>query len=68
MAEKRTLTDRGIKALKPAKSGTLYDAMDAVVPGLGVRVSETGRRTFILVARFPSSKSPHDAPWENMGR
>jgi integrase len=55
---KRTLTDRGIKALKPAKPGKPYDAMDAVVPGLGVRVSETGRRTFILVARFPGSKNP----------
>ena len=55
---KRTLTDRGIKALKPAKPGTLYDSMDTVVPGFGVRVSETGRRTFILLARFPGSKNP----------
>ena len=55
---KRTLTDRAIKTLKPAKPGTLYDLMDALVPGFGVRVSETGRRTFILVARFPGSKNP----------
>ena len=39
---KRKLTDRGVKALKPAKGGTLYDVMDAVVPAFGVRVSETG--------------------------
>jgi integrase len=55
---KRTLTDRAIKTLKPAKPGTLYDLMDALVPGFGVRVSETGRRTFILVARFPGSRNP----------
>ena len=55
---KRKLTDRGVKALKPAKGGTLYDVMDAVVPGFGVRVSETGRRTFILIARFPGSRNP----------
>jgi integrase len=55
---KHKLTDRGIKALKPAKAGTLYDVMDAVVPGFGVRVSETGRRTFILIARFPGSRNP----------
>jgi integrase len=54
---KRKLTDRGIRALKPAKSGTLYDVMDVVVPGFGVRVSESGRRTFILIARFPGNKS-----------
>ena len=55
---KHKLTDRAIKALKPAKPGTLYDVMDAVVPGFGVRVSEAGRRTFILIARFPGSKNP----------
>jgi integrase len=52
---RRVLNDRTIKALKPAKKGQLYDVWDALVPGLGVRVSETGRRTFVLVARFPDS-------------
>jgi len=54
---KRTLNDRGLKALarKPAPKGKTYDVMDAIVPGFGVRVTETGRRTFILVARFPGS-------------
>src|SRR5262249_35123377 len=28
------------------------------VPGFGVRVSDTGRRTFILVTRFPGSSNP----------
>jgi integrase len=52
---KRTLNDRTLKALKPATAGKTYDTMDSLVPGFGVRVSETGRRTFILVARFPGS-------------
>ena len=64
---KRTLTDRGIRARKPAKPGTLYDVMDAVVPGFGVRVSETGRRTFILTARFPGARTPRAARLASMG-
>jgi integrase len=55
---KRNLTDRTLKALKPAPSGQLYDVMDGVVRGLGVRVSDTGRRTFILIARYRGSNNP----------
>jgi integrase len=55
---KRTLNDRALKALKPAKPGKLYDVMDAVVPGFGVRVAESGRKTFILVARYAGSRNP----------
>jgi integrase len=54
----KRLTDRGLRALKPAKPGKPYDRMDDVVRGLGVRVSETGRRTFVLVARYPGSTNP----------
>jgi integrase len=54
----KRLTDRGLRALKPAKPGKHYDRMDDVVRGLGVRVSETGRRTFVLVARYPGSTNP----------
>jgi integrase len=46
-----------VKALKPPSP----DVMDAVVPGLGVRVlgtKERPLRTFILVARYPGSKNP----------
>jgi integrase len=55
---KRNLTDRTLKALKPAAAGKLYDVMDSVVPGFGVRVSDSGRRTFVLVARYPGSPNP----------
>jgi len=46
---KKRLTDRKLKSLKPARKR--YDIMDADVPGFGVRVSEKGQRTFILIAR-----------------
>jgi integrase len=55
---KRRLTDRGLRALKPAKAGSHYDVWDTFVPGLGVRMSGTGRKTFVLIARFPGSKNP----------
>ena len=55
---KKVLTDRGLKALKPAAAGKRYDVMDGVVPGFGIRVTETGRRTFILVARYAGASNP----------
>jgi integrase len=55
---KKNLTDRALRTLKRAKPGKHYDRMDAVVPGFGVRVSDTGRRTFVLLTRFPGSKNP----------
>jgi hypothetical protein len=55
---RRNITDRTLKALRAASSGKHYDVMDSVVPGFGVRVSDTGRRTFILVKRFPGSRNP----------
>jgi integrase len=53
-----TLTDRGLRAYKDALPGKTYDRMDSQVPGFGVRVSEKGRRTFILVTRYPGSRNP----------
>src|SRR3979411_532932 len=60
MAQKRTLNDRYLKALKkrPAPAGKTYDVMDDVVSGFGVRVSDKGRCTFILIARYGYAKNP----------
>jgi integrase len=44
-----TLTDRKIAGLKP--SGKQIDYFDRSFPGFGVRVSQTGRKTFILMYR-----------------
>jgi hypothetical protein len=57
-AMKRNLTDRTLKSLKPTKAGTHADVWDSSFPGFGVRVSDTGRRTFVLTARYPGSKNP----------
>jgi Arm DNA-binding domain len=55
---KKALTDRALKALKPAPTGKRYDLMDGVVPGLGVRVTDKGQRTFVLIARYPGASNP----------
>jgi integrase len=55
---RKTLTDRTLSALKPADKGTRYEVRDAIVPGLLCRVTETGKRTFALQARFPGSTQP----------
>ena len=53
---KHRLTDRKLKALR--REGTRYDVMDTDVPGFGVRVSEVGQKTFILITRYPGSSNP----------
>jgi hypothetical protein len=55
---KRTLTDRFLKSLKPAPAGKRPIYFDAVVPGLGARVTDKGTVTFVLVARYPGSSNP----------
>ena len=54
---RRNLNDRILKSLKPTEAGTL-DVWDAGFPGFGVRLSDTGRKTFVLMARYPGSKNP----------
>jgi integrase len=58
MLSKRPLTDRGIASLKPAKGAAYHLAWDALVPGLAVRVTATGSKSFVLVGRFPGSSNP----------
>ena len=53
-----TLTPTKISGLKPAKQGQRYQVMDALVPGFGVRVTDSGHCTFILRTRYPGSENP----------
>jgi integrase len=53
-----SLTDARIRALKPAPSDQRYEVLDAIVPGLIVRVTDTGKRTLMLKTRFPGSRHP----------
>jgi integrase len=55
---KRNLTDRTLRALKPAAPGKTVDVWDSTVAGFGARVSDSGRRTFVLMARYSDSGNP----------
>jgi hypothetical protein len=54
----RVLTDPFIKALKPALPGARYAVADALVPGLKVRVTDAGAKSFVLWRRYGGSKNP----------
>ena len=58
MKSKKPLTDRAIRALPPAEPGKRRIVWDAIVPGLGVRVTDRGAKSFVLVTRYPGSTSP----------
>ncbi|KAB2799235.1 DUF4102 domain-containing protein [Brucella anthropi] len=55
---RENLTDRRMQSLKPAPVGTRYDIQDGIVPGLAVRVTDKGTKSFVMVARFPGSSNP----------
>jgi hypothetical protein len=57
---KHRLTDRKLKALR--RKAQRYDLMDADVPGFGVRVSEAGQKTFILLAAIQEAQTQHAEP------
>src|SRR5947207_11730705 len=52
---RQTLTDRKIRSIKAAATGKRSQTMDGLVPGFGVRVTDTGAKTYIFQARFPGS-------------
>jgi integrase len=54
----RILTDRAIRAAKPAKAGDRYQIADGIVPGLALRITDNGSKSFVLVARYPGSNNP----------
>lgn len=53
---KRKLNDENIEALAPKRKR--YLVYDSIVPGLAVRVSVKGKKTFVMVARFNGNKHP----------
>jgi integrase len=52
---RQTLTDRKIQSLKAAAKGKRSQTMDGLIPGFGVRVTDTGAKTYIFQTRFPGS-------------
>ncbi len=57
-AAKKVLTDLALQALKPADEGRRYIVWDAMTPHLGVRVTDKGIKSFIVVKRRPSARDP----------
>jgi integrase len=58
LTRKQDLTDRTLRALHAAPEGTRYEVMDTQAPGLGIRVTDSGQRTFVLITRFPGQNQP----------
>jgi integrase len=52
------LTDRGLKALKSAEPGARYTVWDTETAGFGVRVTDRGVRTFIVMRRQAGHRNP----------
>lgn len=49
---KKILTDRGLKAIKPAAPGRRDMHWDAALPSFGVRVTDRGAATFVIMRRL----------------
>jgi integrase len=52
---RRVLTDRKVNSLKAAPKGKRRMEPDGIVPGMWVRVTDTGTKTYVLVARYPTN-------------
>jgi integrase len=51
--ERKNLTDRFIDSRKAAPPGERLEYPDAIVPGLYLRVTDRGHKSYALVARYP---------------
>lgn len=58
MPAKKRLTDNLVAGLKPAPTGQRVEIRDDLVSGLAIRVTDKGKKTFVLVARYPGSVNP----------
>src|ERR1700678_2555344 len=61
---RKRLTAKTIENLRPSapdptgkKNGRRF-VMDSDVSGFGVKVTETGSRSYVLIKRYPGSKNP----------
>jgi integrase len=61
---KIALTDRHLKALKPAADGTRQVIWDVMMPGMAVRVSALGKVSFYVVKRRTGDAQP---TWSRLG-
>ena len=54
----KVLTDAFIRSLKPSEKGKRYAVADAVVPGLKIRVTDRGTKSFIVWKRWGGAQNP----------
>jgi integrase len=54
---KRKLTDLSVSRIAPPATGRL-EVWDQVLPAFGIRISSTGRRTWMVATRRPGSSHP----------
>ena len=64
---RKRFTARTVETLKPAApkpgaTGRRF-VMDAEVTGLGVKVTETGSRSYVLIKRFPALSTRRHGSW-----
>lgn len=52
------LTDKAVAKTAPAAAGKRRDVWDAIVPGMALRVTDTGVRSFVVMKRLPGAKTP----------
>src|SRR3712207_6783289 len=55
---KQVLTDRALRALKPAPAGKRVVVWDATLPSFGVRVTDTGKVSFFVMRRRQGDPKP----------
>ena len=55
---KTILTDRALRALKPAPAGKRITFWDAALAGFGVRVTDRGVISFHVMRRLPGKPHP----------
>ena len=60
-SKKIVLTDRYLKAIKPAPAGQRVMVWDAMQPHLGVRISDRGHCSFVVVKRRTGDGKPRFA-------
>ena len=58
VARKIALTDRSLKAMRPPPDGQRLTIWDSLMPGLAVRISGKGKRSFYVVKRRKGQQQP----------
>jgi integrase len=53
----KRLSENSVKNLKPAKHGKRKQVMDTLVPGFGVRVTDTGAKSYFVIRKQPGQTS-----------